>query len=241
MDPHLGLARALQPDWIDRFTLLPCGAGARPMSMDASAGTDYGLSYLRLSRVGSTPVVRLDEYVKEDVLLLKVDTEGFEQHVLAGMDDLLADKQVENVLIEVKPANRPAVAQFFRDKGFNECRNYWERYWKSSSYSDEEVRRVDFERLPECKHKRRPKDESEDFWYRRVPAAGGKAHGSRAAERRPAAVEKGAAARGEERRPAAAGGTGGDKAALLGKSRLEGSVSRGPAEEGPTAALEAAE
>lgn len=58
----------------------------------------------RLSQV-RVPVVRLDDYAAkagfERIALLKIDTQGFEQHVLRGAERLLAAGRVGAVLVEL--------------------------------------------------------------------------------------------------------------------------------------------
>jgi len=49
------------------------------------------------------PSVRLEEVVKQDVLLLKVDVEGWEWSVLQGAAKLLKGFKVENVIMEYSP------------------------------------------------------------------------------------------------------------------------------------------
>jgi len=67
--------------------------------------TDAGLSHLSSgggpSKI-SVRTVRLSDVIKEDVLLLKIDVEGFEDHVFKGMDELLANYKVKNIVCETK-------------------------------------------------------------------------------------------------------------------------------------------
>ena len=49
------------------------------------------------------PSVRLEDVVKEDVLLLKVDVEGWEWSVLKGAADLISGFNVENIIMEYSP------------------------------------------------------------------------------------------------------------------------------------------
>jgi FkbM family methyltransferase len=51
----------------------------------------------------SVPSVRLEEVVKEDVLLLKVDVEGWEWSVMQGAEALLKNYNVENIIMEYSP------------------------------------------------------------------------------------------------------------------------------------------
>jgi FkbM family methyltransferase len=49
------------------------------------------------------PSVRLEDVVKEDVLLLKVDVEGWEWSVLKGAAGLISGFNVENIIMEYSP------------------------------------------------------------------------------------------------------------------------------------------
>ncbi|GAX85608.1 hypothetical protein CEUSTIGMA_g13023.t1 [Chlamydomonas eustigma] len=51
----------------------------------------------------SVPSVTLNDLVKEDVLLLKVDVEGWEWSVMKGADKVFRDFKVENVIMEYSP------------------------------------------------------------------------------------------------------------------------------------------
>ncbi|KAG2493458.1 hypothetical protein HYH03_008275 [Edaphochlamys debaryana] len=49
------------------------------------------------------PSVRLEDEIKEDVLMMKVDVEGWEWSVIAGAAGLLGNYTVENILMEYSP------------------------------------------------------------------------------------------------------------------------------------------
>ncbi|GAX77184.1 hypothetical protein CEUSTIGMA_g4630.t1 [Chlamydomonas eustigma] len=51
----------------------------------------------------SVPSIRLEDVVKEDVLLLKVDVEGWEWSVMKGAQALLKNYNVENIIMEYSP------------------------------------------------------------------------------------------------------------------------------------------
>ena len=51
----------------------------------------------------TVPSIRLDDIVKEDVLLLKVDVEGWEWGVFKGAAGLIRDYKVENIIMEYSP------------------------------------------------------------------------------------------------------------------------------------------
>ncbi len=60
-------------------------------------------------------VVLLETKVKEDVLLLKIDTEGYEASVIAGSHKVLRNHNVKNVTVEVKNYNEHVVRDFLFD------------------------------------------------------------------------------------------------------------------------------
>jgi hypothetical protein len=52
-------------------------------------------------------VIPLHKVVKEDVVLLKIDTKGYEKDVIEGSEQLFKNHVVHNVIIEVKNFNDP--------------------------------------------------------------------------------------------------------------------------------------
>jgi len=67
---------------------------------------DAGLSHISADSGGNkiyVKTVRLSDVIKEDVLLLKIDVEGFEDHVFKGMEELLRDFKIWNIICETKP------------------------------------------------------------------------------------------------------------------------------------------
>eukprot|EP01099_Mayorella_cantabrigiensis_P008025 TRINITY_DN7385_c0_g1_i1.p1 TRINITY_DN7385_c0_g1~~TRINITY_DN7385_c0_g1_i1.p1 ORF type:complete len:400 (-),score=101.02 TRINITY_DN7385_c0_g1_i1:335-1492(-) len=53
------------------------------------------------------PPIKIDDAVDEDVLLLKIDVEGFEVKALTSAEHLLTTRKVENILIEWSPTRWP--------------------------------------------------------------------------------------------------------------------------------------
>jgi len=68
---------------------------------------DTGQSLIKEDNSGDVPIrmTKLDEHVKEDVLLLKIDTEGHEDKVLKGAEGLFANYRIKNMVCETKPTN----------------------------------------------------------------------------------------------------------------------------------------
>eukprot|EP00697_Spironema_sp_BW2_P016122 gnl/Spiro4/723_TR406_c0_g1_i1.p1 gnl/Spiro4/723_TR406_c0_g1~~gnl/Spiro4/723_TR406_c0_g1_i1.p1 ORF type:complete len:465 (+),score=65.68 gnl/Spiro4/723_TR406_c0_g1_i1:69-1463(+) len=54
----------------------------------------------RPHRTTVVPTVRLDEIIDEEVLLMKVDVEAHEFHVLRSLDSLLAQRSIRNIVLE---------------------------------------------------------------------------------------------------------------------------------------------
>jgi len=99
----------------------------------------WGVSHItkrKLMRVRDleVQVVLLDSIVKEDVLLLKIDTEGYEASVIAGSHNVLKNYNVQNVVVEVKNYNEHVVRDFLfdlkQDGRFTYVYNYFEEYNK---------------------------------------------------------------------------------------------------------------
>ena len=78
------------------------------------------------------PTVRLDSILSRHkisrVKLLKLDVEGYEQQVMAGLADRVRD--VENIIFELLPNASNVMPQVLRDRGF-ELRTVQDRQWQS--------------------------------------------------------------------------------------------------------------
>lgn len=77
-------------------------------------------------------VRKFQEYIEEDVLLLKIDTEGYEKHVLDGSWDAWRRVTLHNVLVEVKlyktPEKLGMLRQLMMVAGLKYAYTYKERY-----------------------------------------------------------------------------------------------------------------
>jgi FkbM family methyltransferase len=51
------------------------------------------------------PSLTLNNVIKEDLLLLKVDVEGWEWSVMKGAEELLRNLNVENIIMEYSPGS----------------------------------------------------------------------------------------------------------------------------------------
>jgi FkbM family methyltransferase len=66
---------------------------------------DTGLSGVNPGGDIDIVMEKLDDVVHEDVLLLKIDTEGYEDVVLRGAQELLSHYRVDNIVCETKKTN----------------------------------------------------------------------------------------------------------------------------------------
>jgi len=86
--------------------------------INAAAGSESTTMELKLAKEGSSlvhapglskskshqvKVVRVDDVIKEDVYLFKIDTQGFDQFVLEGATELFKNHVVRQVIVEVDP------------------------------------------------------------------------------------------------------------------------------------------
>jgi FkbM family methyltransferase len=121
-------------------------------------------------------VVLLDTIVKEDVLLLKIDTEGYEASVIAGSHNVLKNYNVQNVVVEVKNYNEHVVRDFLfdlkQDGRFTHVYNYFEEYDKPgmdlSTFDLHEATMYDVTDV--VMNKRYEQElKHEDFWFCKKP------------------------------------------------------------------------
>jgi hypothetical protein len=121
-------------------------------------------------------VVLLDTIVKEDVLLLKIDTEGYEASVIAGSHNVLRNYDVQNVVVEVKNYNEHVVRDFLfdlkQDGRFTHVYNYFEEYDKPgmdlSTFDLHEATMYDVTDV--VMNKRYEQQlKHEDFWFCKKP------------------------------------------------------------------------
>ncbi|PNG99345.1 hypothetical protein TSOC_014880, partial [Tetrabaena socialis] len=97
-------------------------------------GPGWGFNQVAISPIneGDTDLRPLSDFVESDVLLLKVDTEGFEDQVVAGSKEAFQKYIFHNVVMEVKqrdmPQRRHMLRQMMLDAGFKYAYNYLEDY-----------------------------------------------------------------------------------------------------------------
>ncbi|XP_024390896.1 uncharacterized protein [Physcomitrium patens] len=104
---YLNLSRALNN--YDQINLFQKGVGqADTKAMYKQTDTWALNGFLRRRLLETVEVTRLDSIVDEDVLLMKIDTEGYEVNVFAGAKNLLSEHRVHHILAEVKQAGSPS-------------------------------------------------------------------------------------------------------------------------------------
>jgi hypothetical protein len=121
-------------------------------------------------------VVLLDAIVKEDVLLLKIDTEGYEASVIAGSHNVLRNYDVQNVVVEVKNYNEHVVRDFLfdlkQDGRFTHVYNYMEEYHKPGmDLSTFDLHEATVYDVTDVVMNKRYEQElkHEDFWFCKKP------------------------------------------------------------------------
>jgi len=88
----------------DKVTFLVKGTGSEPGNASLSISQNWGFSHFDPQRNSKyiVQVDTLDNLVKEDVVLLKIDIEGFEHEVFKGSTNLFKNFNVETVICELK-------------------------------------------------------------------------------------------------------------------------------------------
>jgi FkbM family methyltransferase len=93
---------------------------------DRLMGLNSGFGRRRI--LETVDVTMLDSIVDEDVLLIKIDTEGYEANVFAGAKNLLSQHRIHHILAEVKQANSPSkrglLYTIFKEGGFTHVYNW---------------------------------------------------------------------------------------------------------------------
>lgn len=103
--------------WVDRVQIINAGVGNAPGVMRFRDAAQPSLAHLEpdgpdTASLPLVPVVTLDALLRErdlrDVLLLKVDVEGFEQNVMRGLLPACSRVALHNIVLEVKRATADA-------------------------------------------------------------------------------------------------------------------------------------
>lgn len=146
------------------FHLFPCAVGQKEghVTMTEDADTEWGIAKVAQTSDGQTPipVAVLSRMITSNVVLLKVDTEGFESNVFAGAWDLMGSHNVENIVVEIKEKSvRLGLKNKLESMGYV-CRQYAEKY---GSFVETMIP------MPYPKNAMQPcnptGDGPEDFWF----------------------------------------------------------------------------
>lgn len=143
---------------------------------DTVPAKDHHSQFRRRRILGTVRVTQLDRVVNESVLLLKIDTEGYETNVVEGAKALLSQHRVANVLVEVKQANTQRKRDFLWNLanagGFSHVYNWLEIEAKLDGpfhlFDLQNASLVDVSRIV------RSRDydsdlQFQDFWFSRAP------------------------------------------------------------------------
>jgi FkbM family methyltransferase len=127
--PFLHATAALNRSPPSAFRLFQCALGGTYGHVGMAATDFWATSSVALEAEGApTPRVVLSDMVRQDVALLKVDTEGYERHVFDGAGALLRGFSVANIVLEMKTAeSRAAIMPLLEQLGY-QCFIYTEKY-----------------------------------------------------------------------------------------------------------------
>ena len=127
--PFLHATAALNRSPPSSFRLFECALGGEYGHIGMAATDFWATSSVAAEGEGApTPRVVLSDMVRQDVALLKVDTEGYERHVFDGAGPLLRGHDVANIVVEMKTAaSREMILPLLEGLGY-QCFIYTEKY-----------------------------------------------------------------------------------------------------------------
>lgn len=87
--------------------LVNAAVGKEPATLQLNIKADVSslvqVKGLQGRKTSQVKVVKMDDFIKEDVYLFKIDTQGYEKFVLEGSKDLFENHVVRQVILEVDP------------------------------------------------------------------------------------------------------------------------------------------
>ena len=111
-EPSPGLAEIVRASvalngFGELVTVVNAGVGAAPGTMRFAAAADPSISRVVADEPATAhlpllPIVALADEIDEDVLLVKMDTEGFEPYALQGLLPACAAHRIEHIVVEIK-------------------------------------------------------------------------------------------------------------------------------------------
>jgi FkbM family methyltransferase len=66
---------------------------------------DWGLSMINMNGNLEVEVITIDDIIKENIILMKVDIEGYESYALKALEDVMKKFTIENIILEMKRVN----------------------------------------------------------------------------------------------------------------------------------------
>ena len=135
-------------NWAHRVQVINAGVGEAPGTMRFRDAAQPSLAHLEpdgpdTALLPLVPVVTLDSLFRDraflDVLLLKIDVEGYEQHVISGLLPACSRVALHNVVLEVKRPTAEATLRLAAS-----CMNAtaaalglatWKSHWFGESYT----------------------------------------------------------------------------------------------------------
>lgn len=139
--PQVAASVQLNAGFGERFDFLPCGVGDAltatapftpsidPTYSGLGAVKGVGVRAEDTSAVSTVvALVALADVINEDVVVLKVDTEGYEATVFSGAWSLFDRHTIEHVIVEIKSTeNRIDIQRQFKERGYS-CHMYDETW-----------------------------------------------------------------------------------------------------------------
>lgn len=117
----------------DRITHIPVGFGRESARAEArTIDHNLGATEMVVSADGAIQIVPGDEVITEDVSFIKIDTEGFELDVIAGLSRTI-ERCRPVMFIEVGPGNEPGFLSAMDQIGYRITEKF-ERYAEFANY-----------------------------------------------------------------------------------------------------------
>ena len=111
-------------------------------------------------------LLQMQSYPKQDIVILKIDTEGHEPQILQGARNLLQDNIVHNVLMEYRTSCRDAVFEILLQNGYVLVYDEPSTNRPRTMLSQEQSKTV-IDRIHQTWEKSNAKEDAyEDLWFR---------------------------------------------------------------------------
>jgi len=90
---------------INRVETYNNAIGAERAFLKMAENSDWGLSMINQGGKVDVEVITIADVIKENILLLKIDIEGYESYALQAFEEVQKKYTVENIILEMKPVN----------------------------------------------------------------------------------------------------------------------------------------